>query len=73
MTQENEGPPFDPIAEMLKHLPKEDVDTFQLMTAIQSLLVSVQTAGRALDRALWGIIVLAAICIAQLLALVIVR
>jgi hypothetical protein len=70
MTEENEKPPVDPfIAEITKHFPKQDVDMMQMLQAIQAMCISVQTAGRALDRATWGILILAAVCVAQLLAL----
>jgi hypothetical protein len=69
MTQDTEQQPLDPLAEIAKHFPKQEIDMLQMLTAIQAMCVSVQTAGRALDRALWGILVLAAVCVAQLLAL----
>jgi hypothetical protein len=69
MTEEAERPPLDPLAEIAKHFPKQDIDMMQMLTAIQAMCISVQTAGRALDRALWGIMVLATVCVAQLLAL----
>jgi hypothetical protein len=71
---ESKQQPLDPIAEIAKHFPAgQPVDTLELLLAIQVILQTVQTVGSMLDRALWGIFVLACVCVAQLLALALLR
>jgi hypothetical protein len=67
-------PPIDPLAELAKHFPQtEQLNEVALLEAIQVTLQTVLHAGKMLDRALWGILVLAAVCVAQLLALAMLR
>jgi hypothetical protein len=66
--------PLDPIAEIAKHFPPDaNADTLNLLEAISAAAIAVQSAGRMLDKALWGLLLLACVCVAQLLALAILR
>jgi hypothetical protein len=53
--------------------PFEPFDAFQLLAAIQATLQAVRIAGHSLDKAFLCLFLLSSICIAQLLALAMLR
>jgi hypothetical protein len=75
MTHETPAQPLDPIiAELAKHFPnnQDTADAFRLLLqSIDAAAKAVQTASRIIDRLIWGIFLLACVCVAQLLALAI--
>jgi hypothetical protein len=71
MSNASEDVPSDPIAEAVaNHFPNpQEIDVEKLLDGLQTTLRAVQVAGQTIDRLLWGLFVLACVCVGQLLAL----